>query len=76
MAPTWLKLVLVLAVIVVLFGRGRISDMMGDLAKGIKSFKNGMKDDDQTAAAPHAVDQAAVDRLDAALKDRQTVRAG
>ena len=76
MAPTWLKLVLVIAVFVVLFGRGRISDMMGDLAKGIKSFKNGMKDGDETAAAPRAVDQAAVDRLDAALKDRQTVRAG
>ncbi|MFO1254467.1 MAG: twin-arginine translocase TatA/TatE family subunit [Sphingomonadaceae bacterium] len=37
---------LILAVIVlVLFGRGRISEMMGDFGKGIKSFKQGMADD-------------------------------
>jgi len=37
---------LVLAVIVlVLFGRGRISEMMGDFGKGIKSFKQGMADE-------------------------------
>jgi sec-independent protein translocase protein TatA len=31
---------------VLLFGRGRISDLMGDVAKGIKSFKKGLSDDD------------------------------
>jgi len=37
---------LILAVVVlVLFGRGRISEMMGDFGKGIKSFKQGMADD-------------------------------
>jgi sec-independent protein translocase protein TatA len=76
MAPTWFKLLLVVAVIVVLFGRGRISDMMGDLAKGIKSFKNGLKDDDETAAAPEPVDHAAPAQLGAPLPDRETVRAG
>ncbi len=30
----------------VLFGRGKISDLMGDVAKGIKSFKKGMAEDD------------------------------
>jgi len=30
--------------VVLLFGRGKISDLMGDVAKGIKSFKKGMKD--------------------------------
>jgi sec-independent protein translocase protein TatA len=38
-------LVLVL-VGVLLFGRGRISDLMGDVAKGIKSFKKGLSDDE------------------------------
>lgn len=33
-------------VIMLLFGKGRISDMMGDLAKGIKSFKQGLAEDD------------------------------
>jgi len=37
---------LVILVVVLLFGRGKISDLMGDVAKGIKSFKKGMADDD------------------------------
>ena len=37
--------VIVALVVMLLFGKGRISDMMGDLAKGIKSFKQGMADD-------------------------------
>ena len=35
---------------VVLFGRGKISEMMGDVAKGIKAFKKGMSEDDTPAA--------------------------
>jgi sec-independent protein translocase protein TatA len=44
---------IVLAVVLLLFGRGKIPELMGDVAKGIKSFKKGMSDDDapQTAAA-------------------------
>ena len=38
---------LVILVVVLLFGRGKISDLMGDVAKGIKSFKAGLKDDSQ-----------------------------
>ncbi len=42
---------LVILVVVLLFGRGKISDLMGDVAKGIKSFKKGMADDEvQTAS--------------------------
>ena len=38
---------LVLAIIVLLlFGKGRFSDMMGDVAKGLKSFKKGLSEDD------------------------------
>ena len=36
-------------VILLLFGKGRFSDMMGDVAKGIKSFKKGMSEDDKPA---------------------------
>jgi sec-independent protein translocase protein TatA len=43
---------IVLAVGLLLFGgRGKVSDLMGDVAKGIKSFKKGLSDDDTTAAA-------------------------
>jgi sec-independent protein translocase protein TatA len=34
-------------VILLLFGKGRFSDMMGDVAKGLKSFKSGMSEDDE-----------------------------
>jgi sec-independent protein translocase protein TatA len=40
---------LVILVVVLLFGRGKISDLMGDVAKGIKSFKKGMADETETA---------------------------
>ena len=35
-------------VVMLLFGRGKISEMMGDVAKGIKAFKKGMSDEDAT----------------------------
>ena len=38
--------ILVVLVVVLLFGGGRISGLMGDVAKGIKSFKKGMEDDE------------------------------
>jgi sec-independent protein translocase protein TatA len=44
----WIVLVLV---IVLLFGGGRISSLMGDVAKGIKSFKKGLSDDDDDEVA-------------------------
>ena len=44
--------ILIIAVIVVLlFGRGKISELMGDVAKGIKSFKKGLNEDDEEAKA-------------------------
>jgi sec-independent protein translocase protein TatA len=43
---------IVLAVGLLLFGgRGKVSDLMGDFAKGIKSFKKGLAEDDTTAKA-------------------------
>ncbi len=41
----WHWLVVIILVLL-LFGRGRISDMMGDIGKGLKSFKQGMAEDD------------------------------
>jgi sec-independent protein translocase protein TatA len=38
-------ILLVVLLLVLLFGRGKISDLMGDMAKGIKSFKSGLADD-------------------------------
>ena len=47
--------IVVIAVVLLLFGRGKISDLMGDVAQGIKAFKKGMQDDDKTADKPEPV---------------------
>ena len=41
----WTGIIIIAVLIVILFGKGKISSIMGDLAKGIKSFKKGMSDD-------------------------------
>ena len=44
--------IVVIAVVLLLFGRGKISDLMGDVAQGIKAFKKGMSEDDKTPDKP------------------------
>jgi sec-independent protein translocase protein TatA len=44
--------VIVLVVILVLFGRGRVADVMGEFGKGIKSFKSGMNEPEDQPAKP------------------------
>jgi len=67
--------VLVVLVIVLLFGGGRISSLMGDVAKGIKAFKKGMADDEDSSAASRPVNriegQAAPDPSVTASKEEQ-----
>ena len=50
MGLSWSHILIVLVLFVLLFGRGKISELMGDVAKGIKSFKKGMAEDDGPAA--------------------------
>ncbi len=45
MSISFWQVALVVALIVLLFGRGKISELMGDVAKGITSFKKGLKED-------------------------------
>ena len=44
--------IIVAGIVMLLFGRGKISDLMGDVAKGIKAFKKGMAEDETPAAQP------------------------
>jgi sec-independent protein translocase protein TatA len=44
---------------VLLFGRGKISELMGDVAQGIKSFKKGMAEDEAPAEEPKIIDHKA-----------------
>ena len=60
-------LLLLLVVVVLLFGRNKISDLMGDVARGIKSFKKGMAEDEpEPVRDPKTIDlaggQTAVER--------------
>jgi sec-independent protein translocase protein TatA len=48
---------IVALVVILLFGKGRISEIMGETAKGIKAFKKGMSDEEPRAATPAAAPQ-------------------
>ena len=44
----WTGIIIIAVLVVILFGKGKISSIMGDLAKGIKSFKKGLSDDNSS----------------------------
>jgi sec-independent protein translocase protein TatA len=70
---------LVVAVIVLLlFGRGKIPELMGDVAKGIKSFKAGMKDEDAAKADEPAkeIEAKATETVKAAEPAKSEPKAG
>jgi len=41
------QVVLILLIVLILFGAGKLPKVMGDVAKGVKNFKSGLKDDDE-----------------------------
>ena len=63
-APSIWGILVVAVVVILLFGRGKISGMMGEVASGIKAFQKGMKDDDKPAEiqARAEVDAREVDK--------------
>lgn len=63
---------ILIIVVMLLFGRGRISDLMGDFAKGITSFKKGLAEADTPPAAPPAAPQLAETAAPVAPKPRKT----
>lgn len=61
---------IVLAVVLLLFGRGKIPELMGDVAKGIKNFKSGMAEDEKEVAeeAAKTVEHQAAETVAPAAK--------
>ena len=55
MTPSWLQILIVVAIVVVLFGRGRIAQIMSDVATGIRSFRKGL-DGQETPQDPQDPD--------------------
>ena len=49
MGISFWQIAIVVVIVVLLFGRGKISSLMGDVAKGIKSFKKGLSDDSSSS---------------------------
>ena len=47
MTPSIWQLLIVLVIVLLLFGRGKIPQLMGDMARGIKSFKKGMSENEE-----------------------------
>ena len=58
--------------VLLLFGKGRFSDMMGDVAKGIKSFKKGMTEEDE-ASKPAAQIESPTSVIDAEKQSEKTL---
>ena len=52
MGLSWSHILIVLVLFVLLFGRGKISELMGDFASGIKAFKKGMAEDEAAKVEP------------------------
>ena len=64
--------IIVIAVVLLLFGRGKISELMGDVAQGIKAFKKGMSEDEvaKTETKPDGVKVIDNDNAATAMKAR------
>ncbi len=61
-------LIIILVVVLLLFGRGKIPQLMSDVAKGIKSFKKGMKED---LDEPDQLERASDEPIDVTPKKEQ-----
>ena len=46
------EMLIILAIILVIFGAGKLPSVMGDLAKGVRNFKAGLKDDEPAPTVP------------------------
>jgi sec-independent protein translocase protein TatA len=70
MTPSFVQILIVVALLVLLFGRGKISSLMGDVAKGIKSFKKGMQEEPEAEATEDVktIDHETAETVDTAKK--------
>ena len=78
MTPSFVQILIVVALLVLLFGRGKISALMGDVAKGIKSFKKGMQEEPETESAEDVktIEHEAAETVDAGKKTAGTKAKG
>ena len=75
MGLSFAHILILVLVLVLLFGRGKISEVMGDLAKGLKSFKQNMQDDEAPPAPPKTLELDA-DRRPAPTPSKEEHKVG
>jgi sec-independent protein translocase protein TatA len=56
------QVVLILVIVLILFGAGKLPKVMGDVAAGVKNFKKGMKDDEDDEKAPKSISESSSDQ--------------
>lgn len=73
MAPHWTGLLIVAILLLLLFGgRGKISSLMGDFAKGITAFRKGLKDEDSEKEEPESQTSGSIGRDAASSESERT----
>ncbi|MFC7331947.1 twin-arginine translocase TatA/TatE family subunit [Rhodocista pekingensis] len=70
------QVVLILLIVLIIFGAGKLPKVMGDVAKGVRNFKSGLKDDsdDQGADEPKVLRSETPVATDATVKKDETVK--
>ena len=71
----WIQIAIVVVLVVLLFGRGKISELMGDVASGIKNFREGIADDDPAGNADASLLEGSDDSVEAADTTTDSVEA-
>lgn len=69
------QIIVVVVLVVLLFGRGKISQLMGDAAKGINAFKRGMRDGEEDESGQRTIREDGP-TVDARPSDQQRTGAG
>lgn len=64
MAPSAMQILIIVLLVMVLFGTGRIPVIMENLAKGIKSFKKGLKEGDEDASEAVSMNKEKAEEAD------------
>lgn len=70
-----MALLLIAIVVLVLFGRGKVSNLMGEVGKGITAFKKGVKEGTEEAERPEAAAPATAEELEKARAELAAERA-
>ena len=68
------QVVLILLIVLILFGAGKLPKVMGDVAKGVKNFKSGLKDEDETESEKVLASDATPSGSKSEVKQEEVVK--